>query len=570
MKKIAYYVLLCFAISCTAEDVTINESSRTRSLEETVTILKERDSKYPLEFPKRIKARSAVEPLSENNNYLGYSYDLENFPLGTSLNIGSPIIDVDKLKAQEDFYIKDIGANVQDMKSFSYSTFDRYTYNSKDTEKVTTGLDLNFGIFSFGNKNTIETIYTKNIANESKRVFGELDVNVWARKYYIKMSSHLKKKIIQKYLNKTFIEEIHSITSREFIETYGPFVLVDYYTGGRLMALYSGVYEGNDATDIKEKNITIDIRATYGTPKDTAGGNASIGIGRNYYKEEMTSKKISNMAVSIRAVGGNLNYASFTSPDNIANVNIDLSKWMTSLTPDTYRMVDIANGGLIPLSDLILEYNLQTHIKRYLYSGDFFSNRINLQEPYIEILRREVQGFRFIVPILWTKYGDGITIDGMFLSDPTSSEAKIQAEIQQLVNEKAKIYGLKIQTSTYVDDINPIIPETVFDLGIMDYSERLFSKYIDKENNTLYLLLNRGHINRSNSSEFSNLSRKIKNSGLKLKAEADTRDYSMKVGWSFYDYNRSLNLYGLTEFVKSLPEITIDPIELQDYRIMGF
>lgn len=54
------------------------------------------------------------------------------------------------------------------------------------------------------------------------------------------------------------------------------------------------------------------------------------------------------------------------------------------------------------------------------------------------------------------------------------------------------------------------------------------------------------------------------------KAEADTRDYSMKVGWSFYDYNRSLNLYGLTEFVKSLPEITIDPIELQDYRIMGF
>lgn len=570
MKKIICFAFLCFLLSCTGEDDILNESGKVQLSSETVTVLQERNPNYPLEYPLRVKTRGAVNSSSDVNNFLGYSYNLKSFPLGTALNVGYPIVDVAKLKAEEGSYVTDDRyAGVQDVTSFSYSTFDRYTYKSKDTEKVVTGFNLDFKLFSIGNKNTIETIYSKDIINEKQRVFGQLNARVCGRRYSIAMSSNLKKKIKQKYLQKTFIDEIHSITTNEFVEIYGPFVLINYFTGGRLTAMYSGIYIGNDVTDTKEKNIDIDINASYGPGSDTIGGKVNVGIGSKYYRQEMTSKKISNMEVSVKAVGGNLNYATFTTPQNIANVNIDLSRWMSSLTPETYRMIDIDTGGLVPLSEFVIEYNLRSHLERYLSSGNSDSDIKYFQEPYIEIIRREVQGLRLLIPILKAKNGDGVLLSGAILLDPTDSESTIQTKIQQIKNEKAKIFGLKFTTRKYVNDIEPLLPDWTFDIGLMECGENVFSKYIDKENNILYLLYNNPQAKALNNAAFSLLSQIIGNSKLKISAKGNSGAYPQKVGWSFYDYNRSLNLYGLTDFVQKLPEIKVDSEELLNYQLIA-
>lgn len=572
MKKVIFYLVLIYSLySCSDDEGIINCDNQLNLPYKTAVVLKERDSRYTLDFPQRVKTRSVVNVSAGINDYLGYSYDLNNFPLGTALNVGNPIIDMDKLRTQEGFYVKEIDVDIQDMHSFSYSSFDRYSFKSKDSEKITAGFSLNLGLFSLGNKNTVETIYTKNIANEAKRVFGQLDAYVWGRRHYITTSSNLKNKIKLKYLNKSFVEEIHSITMREFIETYGALVLTNYFTGGRLTAVYSGLYTSNDETDIKEKNIAIDISATYGAPKDSVSASANLGIGSKYYKEENSTKTVSGLEISVKAIGGNLNYASFSSPQNITNVNIDLSAWMASLSPETYRMVDIDKGGLVPLSEFVLEDNLKAHIVRYLENGGLNNQQLNLQEPYIEIIRREMQGFTFLVPLLVTKTGDRVSL-GMELMNSTDSELTIATKMQQWVNKIEKMFGLKIVTKTVVSDLDPIYPGWTWEIAPIEFFDvNAFAKYVDRDNNILYLLYD---TKISNSFDAASVL-SILPDGIKNKANALNIDHnyrlgsSRKVGFSIFGYNRALNLYALTEFVNQLPEITIAPEDLLEYELIA-
>lgn len=90
------------------------------------------------------------------------------------------------------------------MEPFSYSTFDRYTLKSKDTEKVTTGFNINVKLFSFGNKKTVDEVFTKDVVNESKRVYGQLDIAMLGVRHKLPISLDLIKKIMLNYLNEIF------------------------------------------------------------------------------------------------------------------------------------------------------------------------------------------------------------------------------------------------------------------------------------------------------------------------------------------------------------------------------
>lgn len=81
--------------------------------------------------------------------------------------------------------------------------------------------------------------------------------------------------------------------------------------------------------ETKEKNIENDINASYGHKKDVSG-SANLGIGLHYYDETKMSNKITNMTLSVKAIGGNLSFPTFSSPQGLTQVNIDLSSWMSS------------------------------------------------------------------------------------------------------------------------------------------------------------------------------------------------------------------------------------------------
>ena len=542
---------------------------------EEILILKERNNKYPLDFPQRSKARNIASPreVSSAENDLGNTYKLNYFPLGTAQNLGIIVANINKLK--NDFgsaYVKTKNIGIQTANSFSYTTFERYTHKSKDTEKITHGINLDIRLFSIGNQGTIEKIYTTDIANETNRAYGQLDINIIGKRHTLEISSNSLNKIKLDYLDPTFRDELYSITMGEFIKQYGALVLTNFFTGGRVTALYSGIYSSNETTETKEKNIDESINASYGSKQDTASGGGNFGIGRKYFDEKKMTTKFTDMTLSIKAIGGNLSFPTFSSPQEITQVNIDLSSWMSSMSsPDSYKMIDIESEGLHPLSEFVLEENLKRHINDYLM-GYYQFEPMKVQEPYIEILRREIQGFTLLITTLVTKNEDRVLIDLKNVTD-ISESLKLQY-INDIANQKSKVYGLKIIQKSYSSDLEQIPPKNCFQLGFFD--ENLFSKYIDSENNTMYLLYNGSKIKTlENSSNKKDFIREIFNKAKYATNKVDKNGVIIstpdegKYGLSIYKYKRTLNLYGLTDFVNKLPTIDIDKEDLLDYEIVS-
>ncbi len=96
-------------------------------------------------------------------------------------------------------------------------------------------------------------VFTTSKVEESKRIFGELNIQIRDASYYMQTSSNIIKKIKLDYLTEDFKEELYNLTPSEFFNNYGGFVLSSFITGGRATALYTGIYRNNESTRNERK-----------------------------------------------------------------------------------------------------------------------------------------------------------------------------------------------------------------------------------------------------------------------------------------------------------------------------
>ena len=100
------------------------------------------------------------------------------------------------------------------------------------------------------------------------------------------------------------------------------------------------------------------------------------------------SNKITNMTLSVKAIGGNLSFPTFSSPQGLTQVNIDLSSWMSSMaSADSYRMIDIESEGLMPLSKFVLEKNIDN-----ILVNIFMDDLLNSQWKYKSLILKYYVG----------------------------------------------------------------------------------------------------------------------------------------------------------------------------------
>src|SRR5690606_20024905 len=116
---------------------------------------------------------------------------------------------------------------------------------------------------SVGAKHKYEKAFSSEVINESRRVFGELNVYVKDASYELFVSSNNLNKIKEKYLNSFFLDELYNTPTSEFVDNYGGFVITDFVSGGRANALFSGVYTSNSNTETMEKSMDNSISASY-------------------------------------------------------------------------------------------------------------------------------------------------------------------------------------------------------------------------------------------------------------------------------------------------------------------
>lgn len=474
MKNVFFIIFVIInLISCS--DTSDNISDLDSLPEKEVVILKERDPNYPW-IPSDYKSffssqqyQSINVPGMTNRQFLGYSLKDDIYPLEDTRNLGYRVIDTDKLYADIPSYFTVWKNNTGFAKYFSYANFDRYVVNSSITNNISSGFNLNLGLFSIGNKKSLTTVFTKSLTEDSNATFGELDIILRDSCFRMQYSSNIQSKIKEKYLSKVFEDELYNTHPSEFFSNYGGFVLTNFVVGGKATAQYVGIYNKTESNESKETNMKYEMNASYGFKYDDKDSSLSgdLSFGRNKDGSISVTNEFSSLMMSIKTIGGNSSFASFSIPQEVMNANINLSEWISSLNDKTtHNIVEFGNDGLIPITDFIVEENLKSQINEYYKTG--VTQIEKLQEPYISIKIDFWNGKFFVFgTYLHTRFGNTIGLKHKAVAIFEDYNSYIDNEIERV----SKIFGVKIINDTpYGGKATKIVVEA-FDVDIFNETD---------------------------------------------------------------------------------------------------
>lgn len=337
---------------------------------------------------------------------------------------------------------------------YSYATFDRYTSNSTITKNVNGGFKLNLGLFSIGNRTNTKSVFTTTLVEDKNTTFGELNIVVRDSIHRMQYSTEIQKKIKTGYLVKDFEDELYNTHPSEFFKNYGGFVLAEFIVGGKATAIYGGTYKKTESSETKEKNMDTEMNASYGFKYKGEDGNGNISgdlkLGRNNNSSTSVTNEFTSIMMAIKTIGGNSSFASFSVPKEVKNTEVNLSGWVSSLSDrSTHSIVEFGIGGLIPISDLIVERNLQTQIEQYYATG--VSNFEGLKEPHITIdviAYNQPQVF-VIGTLLHTRFGNKILLKSKFMghmAQPNFNEI-VKNYAKSESDRVYKMFGVKITSN---------------------------------------------------------------------------------------------------------------------------
>ena len=549
MKKhyLAYFLLSSLFVGCNNDNELLTE--QVSEDDKGYIILQERDPNSPLILSLKDNTRSTFTNQRDGltfNDFLGRSYKADLLPMGNPKAITFPVIDIQKLKADHPSYFSDPKPlNESNATSFSYSSFKRFTENSSTTRKINSGSSLNVGLFSVGSKQFLTEIFTQSVTEESNRVFGELDVICRSDQYTMQTSSSILKDIRHKYLLEDFKHELYNTTPSELFYNYGGFILSNFITGGKAVAVYAGSYKGTDTSETKERNMNTDINASYGFSKknnDSLSGN--LGFGKDYSYGKTTSNKFSSISTSVSTTGGSLVLPAFTPPQDINSININLSGWLSSLNDkSTHSVIEIADNGLIPLTDLIPEINLKEEFSKYYQTGVKKSDIKKIIAPIIVIEFNQRYGGSYGIMMIYANFynriGDQICLINKAVDIKGfdyKKECKVMIEEINQVFSNIKIVS-PYSPSSSLKASNPDRDFIKKDLTWDVFADGNMKKFIDTQSNTIYIY---GSYNYHNS--------------------------PTKIAFSIH-YDFILDTYGLREYVNKLPTKVISYEELEKYPI---
>lgn len=525
------------------------------------TVLFERESKEPFILKKqsslKLKASTSSEDeaIIDPRYYIGRSYDAEVSDVGSPLGIRYPVVDAKKLVAEKSDLFKKITINSSESDLFSFVGFDNYWKRSNSNKTVSGGLSLNFGIFSIGAKSKFTKTFSTTITTDKKRVYVELYGYFIGSNYSYLFSSNMIDNIKQNYLSTSFLNELYNSFPYEFVKNYGTFVIKDFNTGGRVNALFIGIYRSEADSVVQMKSMDNSISASFKFKKDGGENKAEIGMLNGNGSSTATSNGFSDISVSVRTFGGNAGIDNFTAPKSLDQTNFNLNAWANSLNdPKTHVLINFNENGLLPLSDFIMEENLARNIKLYIEQGKGLEQK-ELMEPVIECRwLTTTRNYGNFIVTLRTRFGDQLFLydqtvrwefDGQVDANnfPVISQAsmnKFLARAREVASSKLKYYKLKVVALQPSTKNSSFFPEN-FSAFVGYIKEDGMKKYYDPNKKITYLLYD----------------------GLREKI-----GQNVKTAYSIHD-DYILDTYGIRDWVSKLPSVNVSYNELKKYSIIA-
>lgn len=529
MKNLIFPLLFLCLISCGQDEPFGSRQESPKTI-----VLKERPADNPWRpyhySPDSLSLTRGQERSALGlRDYLGYSFQFNHSPIEDTRNLGCRIIDVKSLaKNYPSYFTYWLNAS-SEATSFSYSSFSDYSSKSEFSRTLTSGFDLKFLGFNLSHKKTHTTIFGETLTNDSKSVFGELNIVYRDSCYRMNYTSAIRQTIVKGYLDANFLQELHANNPYQFFLNYGGIVAVNYCSGGRATAIYTGAYKSDSTDKTKENDLNNEINTSYNWDKNTAGGNLTIG--RKNGGTTTSSKNFSSVLVSVKSLGG-LAEGNFSVPQELATASINLSSWAASLSDRSRHVISEFNqNGLVSLTDFIIEDNLKEWYETFI-SGQVPYYK-DIVEPFVlinQIWGRTDNEMVYELYVI-TRWGRSIFL-GRILGDAENASIWLD-ECQEMMT---KVFNIKVVRSMW-------------------YPNSLAQTYAASNFQNVYY---------SNLFTHPEYYKKLSNKGILYLVDEVT-----KRGLSILDNPQVIREYGLTEFVSTLKPATISYSQMidEDYKL---
>lgn len=451
------------------------------------------------------KAPTFEEGLTRNNEttgssdkFLGYGYKLYNgnYIPSDFDNFTHSILNIEAIKAYDESYVDEKFPNWNDQSSYTYYNFDDYTHYSTESKTIKTGFSLNLGLFSIGKKRTTVETFRKFINETMEQTYGEMNILFAHGKFMLLNSSGSTKVYARQFLRRSFINNLYTSPISSVIDSYGDFVVVGYYTGGRAFAQYMG--NAASSTNVEQRTKSLDTSITASLTFEGGDSlNASFGFNGKNGNFDSIYNNNKNIYLRVKTLGGIQDDGSvINSTMALKDININLQPWRKSLNDSkNHTVIDLAQEGLFPMSDFVLERNFQRRFDDT--SKNMLLPVTRLYTPSIMITRvlkkTSTSGDNLyeVAAVLITRQGDQIV-----LSDGNTTDVELKQnednnvfleKAKAIAEEKSKYFSSDIQISyNTTKRLNPMFRSPLC-IVLENFNENGFYKYYNETTNMEYL-----------------------------------------------------------------------------------
>ncbi len=543
MKKNVLYILLALLAWGCSQDLSDSVEIE-NGHDDKIVVLQQRNPELPTEWSRRrfSKSRANFDAIPVNQ-YMGRAYRIGNTILGDIENVSFPVIDIERLKEKYPTYITNDYIRTANVNTLTYATFDRYESQSTVNKKVSSGFSLNLGLFKLGRKKTTTERFHTQVIDERESAFGEVEVEVRHMKHEMQTISTARKRIATNFLHQDFLDVLYNTPMQDILDEYGVFVVTKYYTGGRASALYYGKTKSFQQEQVRETgmNKVINASVVWDT-EDTGSGSLEFGADTGRINKEMKESSFEEIQYSVTTQGGGYEYEVKSFVGDISKNELNLTNWFNSLNDEsTHVLTGFMDGGLYPIWEFILEENFKLRLND-THNG--YISSTSLTEPFIEIAKvyvRSVGGEKLykVAPVLHTRHGDLLILNDK-LSQDTDAELRASQDedvfmerAQAIASEKGQYYQCRIEAN-FSKTITPIL-RIPLNVDISQLDESRLCKFRNPDTEMWYIY-----------------------------------DSVSKVAYSYYFDEYILEMYGMLDWINSIPEKNISMTSLQQlYRIEG-
>ena len=508
-------------------------------------ILQERNPNLPLEEklilskPQTRKSNSGKDEI-----FLGYSYKIKdrNHIQGSINSLGFPIIDIDSIRKYRPSYLQEKLITVTETNIFTYNNLDKYLYDSRFGKKVSSEFTFNPKVFATEKKEAI----TKLFGNIEKATYGKLEVSFLKGQSTLNHLPSSRLWYISQFQNHIFTNILYNAPMASILNEFGEFILTDYFTGGKVYALFASKAKEGTTAQQKEDDMYTSIN----TSVINLNNATSINLGFNGSNFDATTTfKSTDTYLDMKTFGGEVSQ-SVAINTKVSNINIDLTPWRYSLKDMANNtMIDIADNSLYPLSAFVLEQNFKQRLDDTF--NEILPANKELVPPRIEIVRvlarttPSNEALYDVAAVLVTRQTDRIILSDAMASSATDEELRknennevFMQKVEKIATEKSKFFSSDIEISYNKDTkLNPTL-KSPLSIELTGFNERNFYRFYYEKTNIEYIYDPATHLCLS---------------------------YYINKG-----DDRILDIYGIRNWIESLPEKKISITTLANsYKIIG-